>query len=129
MDKGDYVPLWYFTNAGLDNAVKAFSILEEDALLLVKRDGGSTSLVLALSSKDSRSVVEDRKLAWDDFCIAALHMISAMSQSEWPPDWITMMMEFWMNISTHPYRSSRDPLDQSALLLYQVVWLLPQSRE
>ena len=28
-------------------------------------------------------------------------------------------MEFWMNINTHPFRSSRDPLDWSTLLLYQ----------
>ena len=119
MDKGDYVPLWYFTNSGLDDVAKAFSILEEDALSHVKRDDGSTSLVPALSSKESRSVVEDCKLSWDNFCIALPHMILAMSQSEWPPDWITMMMEFWMNINTHPFRSSRDPLDWSTLLLYQ----------
>ena len=119
MDKGDYVPLWYFTNASLDDAAKAFSILEEDALSLVKRDDGLTSLVPALSLKDSRSVVEDSKLAWDDFCIAALCMILVMSQSEWPPDQIMMMMEFWTNINMHPYRSSRGPLDQSVLLLYQ----------
>ena len=120
MDKGDYVPLWYFTNAGLDNTVKAFSILEEDILSLVKRDNGSTSLVPALASKESRSVVEDSKLPWDDFCIAVPHMILAMSRSEWPPDWITMMTNFWTNINTHPFRSLRDPLDQNTLLLYQV---------
>ena len=119
MDKGDYIPLWYFTNAGLDDAAKAFSILEEDALSLVKRDDGSTSLVPALASKESRSIVEDSKLAWDDFCIAAPHMILAMSRSEWLPDRITMMTDFWMNINTHPFRSSRDPLDRNALLLYQ----------
>ena len=119
MDKGDYVPLWYFTNSGLDDAAKAFSILEEDALSLVKRDDGLTSLVPALSSKESRSVVEDCKLSWDDFCIAAPRMILAMSRSEWPPDRITMMTEFWTNINTHPFRSSRDPLDRSTLLLYQ----------
>ena len=120
MDKGDYIPLWYFTNVGLDDAAKAFSILEEDVLLLVKRDDRSTSLVPALASKESRSVVEDSKLLWDDFCIAAPHMIFIMSRSEWPPDWITMMTDFWTNINTHPYRSSRDPLDQNTLLLYQV---------
>ena len=59
MDKGDYIPLWYFTNASLDDAAKAFSILEEDALSLVKRDNGSTLLVLAL---DSSSVVQDSKM-------------------------------------------------------------------
>ena len=86
MDKGDYVPLWYFTNAGLDDAAKAFSILEEDVLLLVKRDDGSTSLVPTLASKESRSVVKDSKLAWDDFCIVVPCMILAMSRSEWLPD-------------------------------------------
>ena len=119
MDKGDYVSLWYFTNAGLDDTAKAFSILEEDVLSLVKRDDGSTSLIPTLASKESRSVVEDSKLAWDDFCIAAPRMILAMSRSEWPPDRITMMTNFWTNINTHPFRSSRDPLDQNTLLLYQ----------
>ena len=119
MDKGDYVPLWYFTNASLDDAAKAFSIMEEDVLALVRRDDGSTSLVPALSSKDSRSMIEDNNLPWDDFCIVVPHMISAMSWSEWPPECITMMTEFWTNINMHPYRSSRDLLDQSALPLYQ----------
>ena len=114
MDKGVYVPLWYFTNAGLDDAAKAFSIMEEDVLTLVRRDDGSTSLVLALSSKDSRSMIEDNNLPWDNFC-----MISAMSRSEWPPEHIMMVTEFWTNINMHPYRSSRDPLNRSALLLYQ----------
>ena len=119
MDKGNYVPLWYFTNAGLDDASKAFNIIEEDALSLIKAGDGSTSLVPALSSKESRNVVEDSNLSWDDFCIAALRMILAMSRSEWPPDRIAMMTEFWSNLNTHPFRSSRDPLDRDALLLYQ----------
>ena len=105
---------------GLDDAAKAFSILEEDVLSLVKRDDRSTSLVPALASKESRSIVKDSKLSWDDFCIAAPCMILAMSRSEWLPDQITMMTNFWTNINTHPFRSSRDPLDQNALLLYQV---------
>ena len=106
MDKGDYVPLWYFTNAGLDDASKAFNIIKEDALLLIKAGDGLMSLVPTLSSKESRNVVEDSNLSWDDFCIAAPHMILAMSQSEWPPDRIAMMMEFWSNLNMHPFRSS-----------------------
>ena len=86
MENGQNVPLWYFTNVGLDNTAKAFSILEEDALLLVKRDDGLTSLIPVLASKESRSVVEDSKLPWDDFCIAVPHMILAMSRSKWLPD-------------------------------------------
>ena len=67
-----YIPLWYFTNSGLDDVVKAFSILKEDTLSLIKRDDGLTSFVPMLSSKESRRVIEDCKLSWDDFCIAAL---------------------------------------------------------
>ena len=46
-------------------------------------------------------------------------MILAMSQSEWPPNCIAMMTEFWSNLNMHPFRSSRDLLDRDALLLYQ----------
>ena len=119
MEKGDYVPLWYFTNACLDNATKAFNILEDEALSFIKRSDSSTSLVPALSSKESRNVIEDSKLSWDEFCITAPHMILAMSRAECPPNRITMMMEFWSNLNMHPYRSSRDQLDRDALLLYQ----------
>ena len=120
MDRGDYVPLWYFTNTGLDNAAKAFNILREDVLSLVRKEDGSTSLIPVLSSKESRSITKDNKISWDDFCIVAPFMILAMSQSEWPPAQITMMTDFWMNINMHLYRSSRDQLDRSTLLLYQV---------
>jgi hypothetical protein len=119
MDKGDYIPLWYYSNAGLDDASKAFSILDEDALTLVRKEDGSSSLVPALSSKESRGVVEDHNLSWDDFCIAAPRMIQAMNRAEWPTERIVMMTEFWSNLNTHPFRSLRDPLDRNALLLYQ----------
>ena len=119
MEKGDYVPLWYFTNTGLDDAMKAFNILKDEALSFIKRSDGSTLLVPALSSKESRNVIVDSELSWDEFCIATPHMILVMSRAEWPPNCITMMMEFWSNLNMHPYRSSRDQLDQDALLLYQ----------
>ena len=93
------IPFWYFTNVGLDDVAKAFSILKEDALLLVRRDDGLTLLVPALSSKEARSMVEDNKLLWNDFCIAAPCMILAISWSEWPLERITMMTEFRTNIN------------------------------
>ena len=119
MEKGNYVPLWYFTNAGLDDGTKAFNILEDEALSFIKRSDGSTSLVPALSSKESRNIIKDSELSWDEFCIATPPMILVMSQAEWLPNHITMMMEFWSNLNTHPYRSSRDQLDRDTLLLYQ----------
>ena len=122
MEKGDYVPLWCFTNVGLDDAMKAFNILEEEALLLIRRSDSSTLLVPAISSKGSRNVIEGSKLSWDECCITAPHMILVMSWAEWLPNHITMMTEFWSNLNMHPYRSSRDQLDRDVLLLYQAEW-------
>ena len=82
MEKGDYIPLWYFTNASLDNVMKAFNILEDEALSFIKRSDRSTSLVPALSSKESRNVIKDSELSWDEFCITAPRMILAMSRAE-----------------------------------------------
>ena len=64
-------------------------------------------------------MVKDGKLSWDEFCIAAPHMIPAMSWAEWPLDHIAIMTDFWSNLNMHPYRSSRELLDRDTLLLYQ----------
>lgn len=119
MEKGDYVPLWYYTNAGLDDALKSYNNIDEDALSLLRRSDGSTSIIPASSTRDARAVIEDQEISWDDFCIAAPRMIEAMGRSDWPRERITMMGEFWTNIQSHKFRSSRDPIDRLALLLYQ----------
>jgi hypothetical protein len=119
LEKGEYVPLWYFTNAGLEDATKSFNIVDEEALSLIKREDGSTSLVPSLSSKESKAVVEDQFLSWEDFSIAAPRMIDAMSHARWPNDRIKMTTNFWSSLTVHPFRSSGNQLDKSALLLYQ----------
>jgi hypothetical protein len=119
LGKGDYVPLWYYTNAGIDDASKSFSIIDEESLSLIKREDGSTSLVPTASSKETKTIVEDQDLTWDDFSIAAPRMIDALSLAEWPEDRIRMMVRFWANLTTHHFRSSRNQLDRDALLLYQ----------
>ena len=119
LEKGEYVPLWYFTNTGLHDAMKSFSIVDEDALSLVKREDRSTALVPSLTSKESKALVEDQYLSWEDFSIAAPRMIEAMSRARWPNERVQMMVNFWSNLTIHPYRSSGSPLEKSTLLLYQ----------
>jgi hypothetical protein len=119
LEKGEYVPLWYYTNARLEDATKSFNIVDEEALSLIRREDGSTSLVPSLSSKESKAVVEDQFLSWDDFSIAAPRMIDAMSRARWPHDRIKMTADFWSNLTVHPFRSSGNRLDKNALLLYQ----------
>jgi hypothetical protein len=122
MDKGDFVPLWYYTNAGIDDAIKSFSndsVIDDEALSLITRSDGSTSILPLASVKGSKGIVEDQDISWDDFCISAPRMIEAMGRAGWPDDRIKMMGQFWTNIQSHPFRSSRDPFDRLALLVYQ----------
>jgi hypothetical protein len=37
LEKGEYMPLWYFTNTGLHNVMKSFSVIDEDTLSLIKK--------------------------------------------------------------------------------------------
>ena len=46
-------------------------------------------------------------------------MIDAMSRARWPNDRIKMTTNFWYSLTIHPFRSSSNQLDKSALLLYQ----------
>jgi hypothetical protein len=119
MDKGDCVPLWYYTNNGLENALSTYNSTDDDALSLLRGPDGSTSLIPASSTKESKGVVEDQDLDWEDFCIAAPRMIEAMGRANWPPERIQMMSNFWANLQEHPFRSSGAPFEQKALLLYQ----------
>ena len=119
LEKGKYMPLWYFTNTGLHDVMKSFSIVDEDTLSLVKWEDRSMALVPSLTSKESKALVEDQSLSWEDFSIAAPHMIEAMSHTRWPNERVQMMVNFWSNLTIHPYRSSGNPLEKSTLLLYQ----------
>ena len=57
LEKGEYVPLWYYTNAGLEDTTKSFNIVDEEALSLIRHEDSSTSPVPSLSSKESKAVV------------------------------------------------------------------------
>ncbi|KIM78776.1 hypothetical protein PILCRDRAFT_10994 [Piloderma croceum F 1598] len=119
MDKGDCVPLWYYTNKGLENALSTYNSTDDDALSLLRGLDGLTSLIPASSTKESKGVIEDQDLDWEDFCIAAPWMIEAMGRASWPPERIQMMSNFWANLQEHLFRSSGAPFEQKALLLYQ----------
>lgn len=118
MKKGEYVQLWYYTNQGLDTALRSFANANDDAMTMIKGPDGSTTWAPA-SANDSKGMVEDKDLDWEDFAIAAARMVIAMQEAGWGADRIGMMVDFWSNIQRHPFRASAHPLDKRALLLYQ----------
>ena len=118
MDKCKYVPIWYYTKVGLENA-KSFAVIDNDVLTLVKNSDGTTTAIPATSSRDAKGMVKDHNLTMEQFQVGAMRMLTAMKQANWPTDRIQMMEAFWMNIMDHLYRTSLGEQDQLALLLYQ----------
>jgi hypothetical protein len=119
MEKGEYVPLWYYTNKGLQHALLSYHKANDEAMALVQRPDGSTSLIPAAASSDAKGVIDDQDIEFEEFCIASSRMVEAMGIAEWPADRIRMMTTFWSNLQSHPFRSSPDDLDRRTLLLYQ----------
>ena len=54
MDKGECIPLWYYTIKGLENTLITYTSIDNDTLTLLHHPDGSTSLIPASSSKESK---------------------------------------------------------------------------
>jgi hypothetical protein len=108
MDRGEYVPLWYYTNSGLRHALQSYHKVNDEAMTLIQGPDGSTSLIPTASSADAKGLVDDQDIDFEDFCIASSRMVEAMGASDWPPERIRMMTAFWTNLQLHPFRSSPD---------------------
>jgi hypothetical protein len=119
MEKGHYVELWYYTNDGLDDAIKYSSTVDEEAMVMSRNSDGSTSWVHAAAARESHKAIDDKDIRWEDFCQAVPRMILAMEEADWPEERVVMLASFWGNLQIHELRSSHDPLDQRTLLLYQ----------
>lgn len=117
--KGEYVPLWYWTPAGIEAARSSFINSDTQTFTFVKDDHGSTTLAPTVSERESNSVIPDSNLPFDDFLIAIPRMIEAMGQAQWPKDRILMMSRFWDNILDNPRRSTGLLEDKLTLMVYQ----------
>ena len=105
MEKGLYVELWYYTNAGLDDAFRNSNTVDDEAMIMIRLPDGSSSWAPASSSRTTSNLTEDRNILWEDFCQAAPHMIVAMEEADWPPERVAMLAKFWGNLQIHELRS------------------------
>jgi hypothetical protein len=119
MEKGLYVELWYYTNAGLEEAVRNSNTVDDEVMVMLRLPNGSTSWVPAAATRTTSAVVDDKNILWEDFCQAAPQMIVAMEEADWLQEHVAMLAKFWGNLQIHELRSSRDPLDQKTLIVYQ----------
>lgn len=77
-----------------------------------------TAWVPAVASREARTVA-DGSISWENFCQAVPRILLAMEAAKWPPQRLTMLANLWGKLQVHEFRSSRDPLDQRALIVYQ----------
>ena len=93
MELGQYVPLWYYTNAGLANQTM-FDSTNEDVLTIITGPNGLTTAVQATNLQESKGLIEDHNLTFEQFQLAMLHMLTTMHQPAWPKGCIDMMETF-----------------------------------
>ncbi|KAG1855953.1 hypothetical protein F4604DRAFT_1685611 [Suillus subluteus] len=117
---GDYCELYYFTNKGLNEAKKNVLSTEARGMILLPGTDGQQMWVNADETHDSKvAITKDENLSWEELNEAALRIIIAMQQQEWPEDHINMHIAFWMALQNHRWCHATNPLKQRALLLYQ----------
>ncbi|KAF4609660.1 hypothetical protein D9613_011967 [Agrocybe pediades] len=120
VEASQYFELWYFTTEGLQDAKKSVLSGNDNTLTFVT-ENGIASLQATSSARESRAVISDRSLTWDQFCIATTRVLQAMERANCTKEHIEMFLHFWSNIQTHPFRYKVDPdgLYRKALLTYQ----------
>jgi hypothetical protein len=115
--KGDYVPLYNFTNKGIHEAEEEGSG-DDDLLTLVQTDKGPM-FQTAAAAKAKKHKVKDEHLSWEEFGQASYRMLNSLRQQEWPEVRIEMIRDFWITLESHDWRHEPSNSRKKALLIYQ----------
>ncbi|KAI6039362.1 hypothetical protein EDC04DRAFT_2568461 [Pisolithus marmoratus] len=67
LKKAEYCELYFFTNVGLAEAESINSLVDDEALTLLKSDNGQHVWVPASSTRDKSSIIKDEDLTWEQF--------------------------------------------------------------
>jgi hypothetical protein len=115
-----FCELWYFTNAGLDEAECSVSFaIDDNSLSIVLATDGSHSFVPSAFARDKSDVVHNESLTFEQFGQVTVRMIAVMANNGWQKPHVDMHIQFWSNIEHHKWRYSRMDSHQRALLTYQ----------
>jgi hypothetical protein len=68
--KGLYLELWYYTNDGLNDAVRTQTSVNDEAMVISGEQGSVTSFILAASAHNASKVCDDKDLKMEDLCHA-----------------------------------------------------------
>ena len=117
LEKLEYVPLWYFTEEGCEDALRFDQTATQDTFALAKVED-MVSLRPVNVARASKLSLPDEKLTWRQMDIAKTLMLRHMEDAKsWPPEYTQMLAAFYFALEMHPRR--RQPRGEKALLQYQ----------
>jgi hypothetical protein len=117
--KGEYVPLWHFTRAGLTAVDRSAIAEEKNSGRLTTDADGALVWTPVLDSKLARGIMADRDLTFEDFTTAAPRLLQAMVTAGWPKQRVSMFHAFFTAVQRHEFWTSLDERDQRAIMLYE----------
>jgi len=130
VDKGLYVEMYHWTNAGLQEALRTLPAVDDESMTMIHLADGTSTFVPAAAARDKK-VIADKDLSFEDFCQAIPRYLDALETANTPLDKVDMLATFWASIQVHKYRSSLDPIDTKALLVYageqRILWYAAQA--
>lgn len=116
LEKGEYIPLWYVTNEGLDSARRSNVAADSNSMVMVINDDGTNSW--QTTAQPARGVLDDEDLPWEVVCTSCSLLVTAAANAGWTDDRIDILSGFFGGIVTHPWRGSRDLVERRALQVY-----------
>ena len=97
-------------------AVKINRTIAQDAFTFAKAD--DTLLLKPMAShKLSSKVIQDEDLTWRQMSITRTCLLHHMAQAGWPKPHVIALVEFYLNLESHPMRLQVD--SDTVLLHYQ----------
>ncbi|KAG6370574.1 hypothetical protein JVT61DRAFT_11370 [Boletus reticuloceps] len=104
LQKGEYIPLYFFTNKGLADAQSVSHSVDDEAYA-VRPEGedGLHAFVSIAAAKIKPHIIVDQDLTWSQIDEATHRMLQAMKEAHWPADRVDAMFQFWMNLASHEW--------------------------
>jgi len=116
LDKREYVELYYFTLEGCTEAVRLDRTIAQDTFTFTKAN--NTLLLKPMAShKPPNKVIPDEDLTWRQISIAKSSLLHHMAQTGWPDQHVFTLVEFFLNLKSHPTQLQTD--GDTVLLHYQ----------
>ncbi|KAG6330001.1 hypothetical protein ID866_9088 [Astraeus odoratus] len=113
-----YVPMWYFTREGLQEAAQTVRWSDENKMLAITQAAeGNVTIQAANSLHASKNVKLDHQLSFVDYMYAKNRFLIAIENAKWGNEAVDAFNWFFHNLDNHPLRDE-GMRGECALLLY-----------